>query len=108
MQCFQTAIKKEPNNLTSHWLSMHNLPIIYKNFEEFNDYRKKFEEGIKKISQLLDLNSNYSKKQIINALESSTNFYLHYQGRDDLELQTKYAQLIERLTQKIYQEFIKK
>ena len=38
---------------------------------------------------------------------SSTNFFLHYQGRDVLELQQHYAHLIERLTQKIYQEFHK-
>ena len=71
-------------------------------------YKKRFENSIKKINQLLDAQSKYTKKQLINAINSSTNFYLHYQGIDVLELQQHYARLIERLTQKIYREFHKK
>ena len=86
---------------------MNTFPVIYKNLKEIDHYRKRFENGIKKINQLLDTQSQYTKKQLINAINSSTNFYLHYQGRDVLELQQHYAHLIERLTQKIYQEFHK-
>ena len=107
IKCFQIAIGIEPNNLTSHWLSMNTFPIIYEKFKEINVYRKRFEASINKINQLLDLNLNYSKKQIIDALESSTNFYLHYQGRDNLKLQKKYAQLVERLTQRVYPQLHK-
>ena len=107
IKCFQIAIGIEPNNLTSHWLSMNTFPIMYEDLKEIDVYRKRFETNINNINQLLDLNLDYSNKQIIDALTSSTNFYLHYQGRDDLELQTKYAQLIERLTYKIYQELHK-
>ena len=105
INCFQKAIQIEPNNLTSHWLSMNTFPVIYDNLKEINFYRKRFEEGIQKINQLLDKQSQYTKKQIIDAMKSSTNFYLHYQGSDDLNLQIKYGKLIERLTQKIYPQF---
>ena len=107
MSCYEKAIQIEPDNLTSHWLSMNIFPVIYKNLKEIDHYRKRFENGIKKINQLLDTQSQYTKKQLINAINSSTNFYLHYQGRDVLELQQHYAHLIERITQKIYQEFHK-
>ena len=107
IKCFQQVIQKEPNNLSSHWLSMNTFPVIYKNFEEIGVYRKSFEENMSKINQFLDANINYSKKQVTEVLESTTNFYLHYQGRNDLELQTKYAQLVERLTRKIYPQFYK-
>ena len=107
ISCYEKAIQIEPDNLTSHWLSMNTFPVIYKNLKEIDHYRKRFENGIKKINQLLDTQSQYTKKQLINAINSSTNFYLHYQGRDVLELQQHYAHLIERLTQKIYQEFHK-
>ena len=86
---------------------MNTFPIVYEKFEEIDIYRKKFEENINKIVQLLDLNPQYSKKQIINALESSTNFYLHYQCRDILNSQKKYSQLVEKLTHKIYPQFHK-
>jgi predicted O-linked N-acetylglucosamine transferase (SPINDLY family) len=107
MSCYEKVIQIEPDNLTSHWLSMNIFPVIYKNLKEIDHYRKRFENGIKKINQLLDTQSQYTKKQLINAINSSTNFYLHYQGRDVLELQQHYAHLIERITQKIYQEFHK-
>ncbi len=106
--CYEKAIHIEPNNLTSHWLSMNTFPIVYKNLNEIDLYRKRFEDGIKKINQLLDTQLQYTKKQLINAINSSTNFYLHYQGSNDLKLQTKYGKLIERLTQKIYPQFHKK
>ena len=104
---YEKAIQIEPDNLTSHWLSMNTFPIIYKNLKEMNNYKKRFKNNIKKINKLLDAQSHCTKKQVINAINSSTNFYLHYQGGDVLELQQHYAHLIERLTQKIYQEFHK-
>ena len=107
INCFEKAIKIEPENLTSHWLSMNTFPIIYKNFEEIEHYRERFIKSIKKVDLLLDNKSKYSKKQLINSINSCTNFYLHYQGKDILELQKHYAHLIEKITQGIYQEFHK-
>ena len=104
IEYYDKAIQIQPNNITSHWLSMNNFPIIYKNLEEQNFSRKKFEKSIEKINQLLDSEIQYSKKQLLNSISSSTNFYLHYQGKDDLELQKKYASLIEKITKKIYQK----
>ncbi len=105
---YEKVIKIEPNNLTSHWLSMNLFPVIYENLEELNVYRKRFENGISKINHLIDTESKYTKKQLISAISSSTNFYLHYQGINVLELQRRYASLIERITQKIYKNFNKK
>ena len=108
ISCYEKVIQMEPNNLTSHWLSMNTFPIIYKNLKEIDIYRKRFEDGIKKINHLLDTQSQYTKKQIVDAMKSSTNFYLSYQGKNDINLQKKYANLIERLTEKIYPQFHQK
>ena len=108
ISCYEKAIQIEPDNLTSNWLLMNTFPVIYKDFKEIDHYRKRFENSIKKINQLLDIQTQYKKKQLIDAISSSTNFYLHYQGEDDLELQKSYAYLIERITQKTYREFHKK
>lgn len=105
INCYERIIQIDPNNLTSHWSSMNIFPIIYKDLNEIEHYRKRFENYVKKINKLLDTHSTLSKKQLINAIESSTNFFLHYQGKDDLELQKSYAYLIERITKKIYKDF---
>ena len=86
MNYYQKVIQIEPNNLTAHWLSMNNFPVIYKNFDEINTYEEKFEKYIQKINQLLDTQTNYTKKTLISAMNSSTNFYLHYQGKNFLKL----------------------
>ena len=104
---YEKAIQIEPDHLTYNWLSMNTFPVIYKDLKQIDHYRKRFENSIKKINQLLDTKPQYTKKQLIDAISSSTNFYLHYQGRDDLELQKGYANLIERIIQKTYQEFHK-
>ena len=104
---YEKVIQIEPNNLSSHWLSMNLFPVIYQNLEEIDIFRKRFENSIKKINYLLDSQSKYTKKQLVNAIKSSTNFYLHYQGRDVLVLQQNYVYLIERITQKIYRKFHK-
>ena len=107
INCYKKAIQIEPKNLLSHWLSMNTFPVVYTNSKEVEQYREKFKNSIEKINLLLDENSQYTKKQFINAIISSTNFSLHYQGRDDLELQKSYAKLIERITKKIYKNFWK-
>ena len=101
---YERAIEIEPKNLTSHWLSMNNFPVVYKNEKEIDSYRKRFKNSIKKINKLLDAKSQYTKKNLTNTINSSTNFYLHYQGEDVLDLQQQYASLIERITHKIYKE----
>ena len=105
INCFEKAIQIQPDNLTSHWLSMNIFPVIYKDINEIELYRKRFKNCIRKINRLLERQSTYTKKQLINAIESSTNFFLHYQGKNDLELQKYYALLIESITKKIYKEF---
>ena len=67
MNYYQKVIQIEPNNLTAHWLSMNNFPVIYKNFDEINTYEEKFEKYIQKINQLLDTQTNYTKKTLISA-----------------------------------------
>ena len=104
---YNKAILIQPNNLKSHWLSINNFPVIYKDLEEIHSSRKNFEKNLKKLNKLLDKKFHYSKKQIISTLNTSTNFYLHYQGDDCLELQRSYAILIERMTEKIYGEINK-
>ena len=107
-ECLQKALKIEPTNLSFCWLSLNNLPIIYNDFEEINFYNKNFQKKINSINNLIDQNITYSKKLIINALQSSTNFYLHYQGLNISMLQFQYAKIIENLTKKIYPELQEK
>jgi len=105
IKIFQKANEINPNYLTSHWLSLNAFPIIYKNTKEIDFYRNRFLKYIQKINKLLEKNIKLTNNEILNALKTSSNFYLHYQGKDDLNLQTQYAKLIEKLTKRIYPQF---
>ena len=102
---FQKANEINPNYLSAYWLSLNTFPVIYKNTKELGFYRNRFIENINKLHQLILKNKNHTKNEILGALQTSTNFYLHYQGKDELVLQTQYAKFIEKLTKKIYPQF---
>ena len=87
---------------------MNTFPIIYKNHEQINYFRKHFEENLKVIEDLIDKNNFLKKDQILNALNSSTNFYLHYLGQDITSLQIRYSTIVHKLTKYIYPQFHEK
>ena len=104
---YNKAIECDPKNLRSKWLLMNTMPIIYKDFEKINYFNEHFEKRLSELEKLFDNDINLEKKQILNALNSSTNFYLHYQGKDITGLQKRYGSLVTRLTKHIYPQFHK-
>ena len=104
---YEQAIKINPKNLRSRWLLMNTFPIIYQDSNQMGNYRKHFENNLNNFEKLLDENIVFDKTNVLNALNSSTNFYLHYQGDDITDLQKRYGKLINRLTKNIYPEFHK-
>ena len=108
IKMFQKANEINPNYLSAYWLSLNTFPVIYKNTKELDSYRNRFLENINKLNQIILKNKNHTKNEILKALSTSTNFYLHYQGKNDLVLQTQYAKIIEKLTKKYIHNFIVK
>ena len=105
---YKKALEIKPTNLRSRWLLMNTFPIIYKNFEQIDHFKKHFEKNLKVIENLLDENNIFEKKQILDTLNSSTNFYLHYRGDDITSLQKRYGAVVHKLTKYIYPQFHKK
>ena len=105
---YKKALEIEPENLRSKWLMMNTFPIIYKNFEQIDYFKKNFEKNLRSLEDLINKNNIFEKKQILSALNSSTNFYLHYIGDDITNLQKRYGALVTQLTKKIFPQFHKK
>ena len=105
---YKKALEYKPTYLRSRWLLMNTFPIIYKNFEQINYYKKHFEKNLKTIENLLNENSNFDNKEILDALGSNTNFYLHYNGDDITSLQKRYGEVVHKLTKYVYPQFHKK
>jgi predicted O-linked N-acetylglucosamine transferase (SPINDLY family) len=105
---YKKALELEPENLRSKWLLMNTFPIIYKNFEHIDYFKKHFAKNLKSFEDLISKNKIFEKKQVLSALSSSTNFYLHYHGDDITSLQKRYGALLHKLTKYVYPQFHKK
>ena len=108
MVYYQKALELKPTNLRSRWLLMNTFPIIYKNFEQIDYFKKHFEKNLRIIEDLVGENNIFTKEQIFTTLNSCTNFYLHYHGDDITTLQKRYGAVIHKLTKCIYPQFHKK
>lgn len=97
---FDEIETQKKDNLVTQFLSMNIFPIIYESTDQIEIFRKRFIFFIKKIDNIIDKKKEINQTEIINALKSSTNFYLSYQGKNDLNLQIQYSNLIKKLLKK--------
>ncbi|MBD2097883.1 tetratricopeptide repeat protein [Trichocoleus sp. FACHB-591] len=86
------------------------LPILYESSTEISTYRQQFNQGLAQLIQYVqsraDVNSAESRAVFLRGLGSQTNFYLHYQGQNDLEQQVQFAQLLHQLMAVQYPELM--
>jgi protein O-GlcNAc transferase len=73
------------------------LPIIYKKIEEIKVYRQKFISGLKESSKQVNLGTDENRKKAMIGISRFSNFYINYQGENDLEVQTVYGKLLHQI-----------
>lgn len=94
-----------PNNLALQREKQRLLPIIYDTPEEIDFYRCRFAQYLDDLIQQTSLDSLESKKTALQGAGFTTNFYLHYQGKNDLKLQSRYGQLVHKVMAANYPEW---
>ena len=93
----QRAIIRFPQNNDFQRLAQVLLPVIYDSLGEILSYRRCF---ITSLEQLIENTKIDSEEDRINALQGinlTTNYYLHYQNFNDLDVQKKYGDLVYRI-----------
>lgn len=98
----EQGIKLFPNDWVLQRKVKLLLPILYDSVEEIDWYRHRYELGLDNLLNLLALKSFDSNSFNIRGntwkdQTSITNFYLSYQGKNDLFCQIKYNYLITQL-----------
>jgi protein O-GlcNAc transferase len=73
------------------------LPIIYQSPEEVDRYRRRFTEGLLRLSGELRLDTPDEKRGALSAIGNHVNVHLGYQGRNDRELQVQYGEMVHRI-----------
>ncbi|MBW4486403.1 MAG: tetratricopeptide repeat protein [Trichocoleus desertorum ATA4-8-CV12] len=87
------------------------LPILYESTAEIQVYRQQFTQGLAQLIQQIqsspDINSEEVCTSLLKGLGAQTNFYLHYQGQNDVELQIQFSQLLHELMSAQYPQWTK-
>ena len=106
IQAAQIAINNNPDNLKLKFENQRLLPLIYQTSEEIDIYRSRFTRELEKLTEAIKLDNIEEKISAKEALGHHTNFFLAYQGLNDLELQTQYGELIHKIMQANYPHYI--
>jgi len=102
---YKKALTYEPDNLRSLWLMMNTFPVIYKDENEIKISESHFEKNLLLIENILKKDKVFNKDKVLNALCASTNFYLHYNGKDITDLQKRYGNILTSFTKSIYPKY---
>ncbi|XWK86877.1 MAG: tetratricopeptide repeat protein [Phormidium sp.] len=102
------ALNLFSNNVTLKLENLRILPIIYKNGQQIHFYRQRFTQGLLELTQAIDLVTTESKENALQAISWRTNFYLQYQGYNDLELQKLYGNLVHQVMSANYPQWTEK
>ncbi len=105
IETVERAIELFPENIAFKIERFRILPIIYQSSKEIDYYRQRYAENLDILVNEISLDSESSKKDALQALEFRTNFYLQYQGKNDLELQIKYGQLVSKIMKANYPQW---
>ncbi len=96
-----------PDSLMLKLEKQRLLPIIYETEQEIEFYRCRFTQGLEELIQQTSLNTPEDKNSALLGVGSLTNFFLQYQGKNDLELQMRYGQFVHQVMAANYPQWAK-
>ena len=82
------------------------LPVLYDTEEQIEHYRARYSAGLAELIAAYNLNDSEDRRAALDAIGRHLNFYLGYQGRDDRELQEKYARFVHAVMAANYPEWV--
>lgn len=91
--CYDRALKLDPGRPRAMLGAALTLPMVYQSVEEIDAARERYEAGLLQLRKGPDAFHGLAPRAIVQDLQW-TNFFLAYQGRDDLALQSRYGDFI--------------
>ncbi len=90
------------DNLLLERIRALELPVLYQDKLEITLVRQQFQAGLAQLTQRLTPLTSVDRAAALTAMTYANNFYLGYQGQDDLELQTRYGDLTHQVLASSY------
>ncbi|MBC2734786.1 MAG: tetratricopeptide repeat protein [Desulfobacteraceae bacterium] len=94
LEYLKQAVALSPEISNAWWYYYLALPILYETESDIAFYRKRFADGMATLISAVKLSTPEQRKRALAGIGSITNFYLQYQGQDDLELQKCYGRFV--------------
>ena len=91
---FQRALFAAPDYAPAKWLYHLSLPILYENANQIKKARERFTTFLEQLIQSTSINTPSEKQQALEGISSTTNFFLQYQGKNDIQLQQQYGRFV--------------
>lgn len=104
---FAQVAKRNPRHWWARWSLLVALPILYRDEGEIAEARRGFAADLASLEGDLSRCVATDHAAMIAAVASRTNFYLHYQGENDRDLQRRYGALVTRIAETAFPRFAK-
>jgi protein O-GlcNAc transferase len=90
------------------WMRALILPALYRDDAEIDSSRAQFAAGLDELQAGLKLDSPKSLHEALQAVSGVAPFHLHYQPRDNTDLQSRFGDLIARVMARAAPELVEK
>ena len=104
---YNAALQLDSSLIEAFWNREKILPVINSTAQQLEGSREKYKHGIQKLANKLQLGTKTGRKQALRGLLTSTNFFLQYQGKNDLELQCIYGKMLSEIMSANYPQWAK-
>ena len=91
------AVDSNPHFTKAFWGLHLTLPLIYNCEDQIIEERERWKAGLGEVVGNIRLNTQAEIQNALETISELTNFLLPYQGREDLEIQKIYGNLISRI-----------
>ena len=103
---FRHAAALRPGYTLAEWSAALCLPVIYRSEDEIDEWRERWAQNLESLAAGIALSTPEAIASAFRCVTAATNFYLHYQGRNDRILQERYGALVQRIVSARYPRFV--
>lgn len=100
------ALEVFPDNLALKLEKVRLMPVVYKSESEIDLFRDRFTKNLENTVKNTFFDSPEVKKNALDSVGRRTNFYLQYQGRNDLYLQQLYGKFVHKIMAANYPQWV--
>ncbi|WP_413173385.1 tetratricopeptide repeat protein [Anabaena azotica] len=105
---FKLALEVSGDSLPLQIANLFVLPVIYQDIEEIEFYREYFHRRLNILTRYFSsdtLNTTIKSQNVVQAINVRTNFYLAYQGKNDVDFQKQYGEIVHKVMKANYPQW---